>query len=86
MNSCYALEEDAHFGSIYPQSPKNIASKYGQCDSETFYTWRMQVYLEKNGNATRKVNQGCSVVLDLVREIENSGKNIVHHAAFAQNF
>ena len=46
----------------------------------------MQVYLEKNGNATREVNQGCRVVLDLVREIENSGKNIVHHHATRHSY
>ena len=36
----------------------------------------MQVYLRKNGNATREVNQDCRVFLDLITEIENSGRNI----------
>ena len=36
----------------------------------------MQVYLGKNGNVTTEVNQGCRVVLDLVIEIKNFGKNI----------
>ena len=54
-----------------------MASKYGQSrDSKAFYTWKMQVYLGKNENATREVNQDCRVVLDLVTEIQNSGRNI----------
>ena len=52
------------------------------CDSETFYTWKMQVYLGKNGNATREVNPGCRVVLDLVTETENSGRNITCYNFF----
>ena len=34
------------------------------------------VCLGKYRNATREVNQGCRIVLDLVTEIEDSGRNI----------
>ena len=41
-----------------------------------FIPGRCKFIWQKNGNATREVNQGCGVVLDVVKEIENSGRNI----------
>ena len=36
----------------------------------------MQVYLGKNDNAPREVNQDTKVVLDMIKEIEKSGQNL----------
>ena len=36
----------------------------------------MQVYIHKDAGSARKANQGTIVVLDLVKDIENSGQNI----------
>ena len=46
------------------------------CDSTCSYTWKMQVYTGKNAGSARETNQGIRVVIDLVEDIENSGRNI----------
>ena len=46
------------------------------CNSICSYTWKMQVYTGKDAGSSRETNQGARVVLDLVEDIEKSGRNI----------
>ena len=41
------------------------------------YTWKMQVKIGKYAGVARETNQGSRVVLDLVEDSENSGRNII---------
>ena len=64
---------------------QNIPSKPGKyqikiwiiCDSMCSYTWKMQVKIGKYAGVARETNQGSRVVLDLVEDSENSGRNII---------
>ena len=73
-NSC-ALEADVHFGSIYPQNQVNTVSKFEEFVIQTLLC-NVQMYLGKNDNAPREVNQGTRVVLDMTKEIKKSGRNV----------
>lgn len=65
------------FRQYIPSKPGKYGIKiWTICDSNTFYAWKMQVYLGKNDNAPREVNQSTRVVLDMTKEIELSGRNI----------
>ena len=46
------------------------------CDAASYYTWKMQIYTEKDERIGREVNQETRVVLDMVKEIEKTGRNI----------
>ena len=65
------------FRQYIPSKP----GKYGMkiwtiCDAASYYTWKMQVYTGKDERIGREVNQGTRVVLDMVKEIEKTGRNI----------
>lgn len=44
-------------------------------DSSTFYVWQLIIYTGKQGN-TKEINQGKNVVKKLIKDIENSGRNV----------
>ena len=44
----------------------------------------MQLYLGKNNNAPRKVNQDTRVVLDMTKKIEKSERNVTGDHFFCQ--
>ena len=64
------------------------SGKYGKkiwiiCDSTCSHTWKMQVYTGKDAGSSRETNQGTKVVLNLVEDIEKSGRNITCNYFFA---
>ena len=66
-----------HFKQYIPSKPGKYGIKiWTICDSTCFYTWKIQVYIVKDGGSGQETNQGTRVVLDLVEAIENSGQNI----------
>lgn len=65
------------FRQYIPSKPGKYGIKvWAICEANTSYAWKMQVYTGKNPAIGREVNQGARVVKDLVKEIENSGRNI----------
>ena len=65
------------FRQYIPSKPGKYEIKiWAICEANTSYAWKMQVYTGKNPAVGREVNQGARVVKDLVKEIENSGRNI----------
>ena len=65
------------FRQYIPSKPGKYGIKiWAICEANTSYVWKMQVYTGKNPAVGREVNQGARVVKDLVKEIENSGRNI----------
>ena len=47
------------FRQYIPSKPgKYVIKIWTICDSKTFYAWKMHVYMGKNDNAPREVNQG----------------------------
>ena len=60
-----------------PSKPGKYGIKvWAICEANTSYALKMQVYSGKDSTIGREVNQGARVVKDLVKEIENSGRNV----------
>ena len=65
------------FRQYIPSKPGKYGIKvWAICEANTSYAWKMQVYTGKDHTIGREVNQGARVVKDLVKEIENSGRNV----------
>jgi hypothetical protein len=65
------------FKQYIPSKPGRYGIKiWVICDSENSYVWKMQIYQGKESDSSREVKQGERVVKDIVKDIENSGKNI----------
>ena len=65
------------FRQYIPSKPGKYGIKvWAMCEANTSYAWKMQVYTGKDSTIGREVNQGARVVKDLVKEIENSGRNV----------
>ena len=65
------------FRQYIPSKPGKYGIKvWAICEANTSYAWKMQVYTGKDPTIGREVNQGARVVKDLVKEIENSGRNV----------
>lgn len=65
----------------FRQYMQSKPAKYGikiwwSCDAETSFPLCGQVYLGKEENAAREVNQGNRVVKDVVRQLYNTGRNV----------
>jgi len=65
------------FKQYIPSKPGKYGIKiWTICDFTCYYAWKMQVYTGKDPGSARETNQGTRVVLDVVEDIENSGRNI----------
>ena len=65
------------FRQYIPSKPGKYGIKvWAICEANTSYAWKMQVYTGKDPTIGRKVNQEARFVKDLVKEIENSGRNV----------
>ena len=65
------------FSTIYSIKPGKYGIKiWAICEAIASFAWKMQVYTGKNAAVGREINQGARVVKNLVKEIENSGRNI----------
>ena len=65
------------FRQYIPLKPGKYGIKvWAICEANTSYAWKMQVYTGKDPTIGRKVNQEARFVKDLVKEIENSGRNV----------
>ena len=65
------------FKQYIPSKPAKYGIKiWTICASTCYYAWIMQVYTGKDAWSARETNQGTRVVLDLVEDIENSGRNV----------
>lgn len=65
------------FKQYIPSKPGKYGIKlWACCDSNTSYVYNIQVYTGKGANEGREINQGQRVVLDMVKGLENSGRNI----------
>ena len=72
---CFSVK--CPFRQYIPSKPGKYGIKvWAICEANTSYAWKMQVYTGKNSTIGREVNQGARVVKDLVKEIENSGRNV----------
>lgn len=64
------------FRQYIPSKPGRNGIKFWTiCDSITAYAWKLEVYTGKTGEKREK-NQGGDVVMRLVKDIENFGRNI----------
>ena len=71
------FRERCPFRQYIPSKPGKYGIKvWAICEASTSYAWKMQVYTGKDPTIGREVNQGARVVKDLVKEIENSGRNV----------
>ena len=80
------------FRQCIPSKPGKYGIKiWRKYEANTAYAWKMQVYTGKNPAVGRDVYQGAKVVKDLVKEIENSGRNVTcnkflyHHPTFSRS-
>lgn len=65
------------FMQYIPSKPGKYGIKiWVMCDSTTHYVCNIQVYTGKEADQPRDVNQGQRVVLDLVKPIARSGRNV----------
>lgn len=65
------------FKQYIPSKPGKYGIKiWCCCDSDTSYVYNMQVYTGKEVGQPQEKNQGERVVLDMVKGLENSGRNI----------
>lgn len=65
------------FRQYIPSKPGKYGIKFWVCcDALTSYVWKMEIYKGKETGEERERNQGERVVKTLVKEIENSGRNI----------
>lgn len=65
------------FKQYIPSKPGKYGIKiWVMCDSATHYVCNMQVYTGREENQPREVNQGQRVVLDMIRGLGNSGRNV----------
>ena len=71
------------FRQYIPSKPgKYVIKVWAICEANTSYAWKMQVHTGKDPTIGREVNQGARVVKDLVKEIENSGRNVTCDSFF----
>ncbi|XP_029639694.1 uncharacterized protein LOC115214803 [Octopus sinensis] len=83
-SSCMTVDEQlVSFRGRYPfrvyipsKSGKYGIKIWAICDNEISYTWKMQIFTGKDPIKGRKTNQGSIVVEDLLKELENTGRNI----------
>ena len=66
-----------HFKQYVPSKPGKCGIKiWIICDSACSFSWKIQVYVGKDGGLGQETNQDIRVVLDLVQVIENSDHTI----------
>ncbi|XP_014775604.1 uncharacterized protein LOC106872938 [Octopus bimaculoides] len=84
-SSCMTVDEQSvSFGGrcpfqiFIPSKPWKYGIKiWAMCESETSHAWKMQIYTGKDPVKVRETSQGSGVVEDLVKELENTGCNII---------
>ena len=65
------------FKQYIPSKPGKYGLKFWVCcDSETSYICNIQLYTGREVGQIREKNQGTSVVMDMVKDMEKSGRNI----------
>lgn len=65
------------FRQYIPSKPGRYGIKiWTLCDSKTTYVYNMQVYTGRSEGQTKEKNQGERVVMDLIRGLEKSGRNV----------
>ena len=65
------------FRQYIPSKPGKYGLKFWACcDSETAYVCNIQLYTGKQKGEPREQNQGTRVVMDMVKNLEKSGRNV----------
>jgi hypothetical protein len=65
------------FKQYIPSKPGKYGIKiWTLCDSKTSYVCNMQIYCGRNNGEGREQNQGERVVMDMVRGLDRSGRNV----------